>query len=169
MYVNLLFWFQFFCGFSGSTMSNSWVLIFFNLLFTSAPPLIYGVLDKDVSVDTLLSLPQLYKAGQNSQVGKYPVILYILLVQSMCFLCIMDSHMLHLFFALQYCRLVICYFSFLIEKLFFISRTATHWCFFVTALFLSVKMYNLPLHSSGFCSVVHLVCREVICYFFRLK
>ncbi|TSW48746.1 putative phospholipid-transporting ATPase VD [Bagarius yarrelli] len=67
MYVNLLFWFQFFCGFSGSTMSNSWVLIFFNLLFTSAPPLFYGVLDKDVSADTLLSLPQLYKSGQNSR------------------------------------------------------------------------------------------------------
>ncbi|KAI4892075.1 hypothetical protein NFI96_022383 [Prochilodus magdalenae] len=67
MYVNLLFWFQFFCGFSGSTMTNSWVLIFFNLLFTSVPPLLYGVLDKDVSSDTLLSLPQLYKAGQNSQ------------------------------------------------------------------------------------------------------
>ncbi|KAK3573893.1 hypothetical protein QTP86_032986 [Hemibagrus guttatus] len=67
MYVNLLFWFQFFCGFSGSTMSNSWVLIFFNLLFTSAPPLLYGMLDKNVSVNTLLSLPQLYKAGQTSQ------------------------------------------------------------------------------------------------------
>uniref|UniRef100_A0A8B9K1T2 Phospholipid-transporting ATPase n=1 Tax=Astyanax mexicanus TaxID=7994 RepID=A0A8B9K1T2_ASTMX len=67
MYVNLLFWFQFFCGYSGSTMTNSWVLIFFNLLFTSVPPLLYGVLDKDVSANTLLSLPQLYKAGQNSQ------------------------------------------------------------------------------------------------------
>ncbi|XP_072533873.1 phospholipid-transporting ATPase VD isoform X2 [Salminus brasiliensis] len=67
MYVNLLFWFQFFCGFSGSTMTNSWVLIFFNLLFTSVPPLLYGVLDKDVSANTLLSFPQLYKAGQNSQ------------------------------------------------------------------------------------------------------
>lgn len=52
-------------------MSNSWVLIFFNLLFTSAPPLLYGVLDKDVSVDALMSLPQLYKAGQNSQVAKW--------------------------------------------------------------------------------------------------
>lgn len=72
MYVNLLFWFQFFCGFSGSTMSNSWVLILFNLLFTSVPPLLFGVLDRNVSADTLLSLPQLYKAGQNSQVGKYP-------------------------------------------------------------------------------------------------
>ncbi|KAL6487379.1 hypothetical protein MHYP_G00040050 [Metynnis hypsauchen] len=67
MYVNLLFWFQFFCGFSGSTMTNSWVLIFFNLLFTSVPPLLYGVMNKDVSANTLLSLPQLYKAGQNCE------------------------------------------------------------------------------------------------------
>ncbi|XP_073729220.1 phospholipid-transporting ATPase VD isoform X2 [Misgurnus anguillicaudatus] len=67
MYVNLLFWYQFFCGFSGSTMTNSWVLIFFNLLFTSVPPLVYGVLDKDVSRETLVDLPDLYKFGQKSQ------------------------------------------------------------------------------------------------------
>ncbi|KAM4626029.1 phospholipid-transporting ATPase VD [Polymixia lowei] len=68
MYVNLLFWYQFFCGFSGSVMTNSWVLIFFNLLFTSAPPLIYGVLDRDVAADTLMDLPALYKAGHNSKI-----------------------------------------------------------------------------------------------------
>ncbi|XP_041927145.1 probable phospholipid-transporting ATPase VD isoform X1 [Alosa sapidissima] len=67
MYVNLLFWYQFFCGFSGSVMTNSWVLIFFNLLFTSAPPLVYGILDKDVSAETLLCIPQIYKSGQDSQ------------------------------------------------------------------------------------------------------
>lgn len=50
-------------------MTNSWVLIFFNLLFTSIPPIIYGVLDKDVSGETLLDLPDLYKSGQKSQVG----------------------------------------------------------------------------------------------------
>ncbi|KAI1887335.1 hypothetical protein AGOR_G00189250 [Albula goreensis] len=66
-YVNLLFWYQFYCGFSGATMTNYWVLIFFNLLFTSAPPIIYGVLDKDVSADTLTQLPELYRAGQNSE------------------------------------------------------------------------------------------------------
>ncbi|KAG7458983.1 hypothetical protein MATL_G00226380 [Megalops atlanticus] len=66
-YVNLLFWYQFYCGFSGATMTNYWVLIFFNLLFTSAPPLLYGVLDKDVSADTLMQLPELYRAGQNSE------------------------------------------------------------------------------------------------------
>uniref|UniRef100_UPI0037E7B370 phospholipid-transporting ATPase VD n=1 Tax=Semicossyphus pulcher TaxID=241346 RepID=UPI0037E7B370 len=68
MYVNLLFWYQFFCGFSGSVMSNSWVLILFNLLFTSVPPLIYGVLDKDTPADTLMELPELYQDTRSSKV-----------------------------------------------------------------------------------------------------
>lgn len=97
MYVNLLFWFQFFCGFSGSTMSNSWVLIFFNLLFTSAPPLLYGMLDKNVSGNTLLSLPQLYKAGQNNQVRKETVILYDLLLHSLGF-CSVQLQLASIFF-----------------------------------------------------------------------
>ncbi|GAB1289715.1 Phospholipid-transporting ATPase VD [Apodemus speciosus] len=66
-YVNLLFWYQFFCGFSGTSMTDYWVLIFFNLLFTSVPPIIYGVLEKDVSADTLLQLPELYRSGQRSE------------------------------------------------------------------------------------------------------
>ncbi|XP_037020634.2 phospholipid-transporting ATPase VD isoform X1 [Artibeus jamaicensis] len=66
-YVNLLFWYQFFCGFSGTSMTDYWVLIFFNLLFTSAPPVIYGVLEKDVSAETLLQVPELYKSGQESE------------------------------------------------------------------------------------------------------
>ncbi|XP_033070644.1 probable phospholipid-transporting ATPase VD isoform X3 [Trachypithecus francoisi] len=66
-YVNLLFWYQFFCGFSGTSMTDYWVLIFFNLLFTSAPPVIYGVLEKDVSAETLMQLPELYKSGQKSE------------------------------------------------------------------------------------------------------
>ncbi|CAM9459388.1 unnamed protein product [Bubo scandiacus] len=69
-YVNLLFWYQFFCGFSGSTMIDYWQMIFFNLFFTSMPPLLFGVLDKDVSAETLLSLPELYKNGQNSEIYK---------------------------------------------------------------------------------------------------
>ncbi|XP_007952438.1 phospholipid-transporting ATPase VB [Orycteropus afer afer] len=66
-YVNLLFWYQFFCGFSGSTMIDYWQMIFFNLFFTSLPPLLFGVLDKDISSETLLALPELYKSGQNSE------------------------------------------------------------------------------------------------------
>ncbi|XP_051487523.1 phospholipid-transporting ATPase VB [Apus apus] len=69
-YVNLLFWYQFFCGFSGSTMIDYWQMIFFNLFFTSVPPLLFGILDRDVSAETLLGLPELYKNGQNSEIYK---------------------------------------------------------------------------------------------------
>ncbi|OWK60308.1 putative phospholipid-transporting ATPase VB [Lonchura striata] len=69
-YVNLLFWYQFFCGFSGSTMIDYWQMIFFNLFFTSVPPLLFGALDRDVSAEMLLRLPELYKNGQNSEMYK---------------------------------------------------------------------------------------------------
>ncbi|XP_078509544.1 phospholipid-transporting ATPase VB isoform X2 [Lissotriton helveticus] len=69
-YVNLLFWFQFFCGFTGTTMIDYWHLIFFNLFFTSLPPIVFGILDKDISQETLMSLPELYKSGQNSECYK---------------------------------------------------------------------------------------------------
>lgn len=68
MYVNLLFWYQFFCGFSGSVMTNAWVLILFNLVFTSIPPLIYGILDQDTPAETLMELPELYVDVQTSKV-----------------------------------------------------------------------------------------------------
>lgn len=71
MFVNLLFWYQFFCGFSGSVMSNSWVLILFNLVFTSAPPLIYSILDQDMPAETLLTLPELYRAVHKYKVTEH--------------------------------------------------------------------------------------------------
>ncbi|XP_048459999.1 phospholipid-transporting ATPase VB [Rhincodon typus] len=69
IYVNLLFWYQFFCGFSGTTMIDYWLMIFFNLFFTSLPPLLFGILDKDISAELLLELPKLYKSGQQSVVS----------------------------------------------------------------------------------------------------
>ena len=69
MFVGLLFWFQFYCGFSASAMIDQWYLIFFNLLFSSLPQLGTGVLDKDVPADMLLREPQLYKSGQNMEVS----------------------------------------------------------------------------------------------------
>uniref|UniRef100_A0A7M4EXE3 Phospholipid-transporting ATPase n=1 Tax=Crocodylus porosus TaxID=8502 RepID=A0A7M4EXE3_CROPO len=67
MFVALLFWYQFYCGFSGTSMIDQWYLIFFNLLFSSLPQLITGVLDKDVPAEVLISVPQLYKSGQNME------------------------------------------------------------------------------------------------------
>ncbi|KAL1023400.1 hypothetical protein UPYG_G00040340 [Umbra pygmaea] len=67
MFVALIFWYQFHCGFSGSAMIDQWYLIFFNLMFSAFPQLITGTLDKDVSSETLQELPQLYMNGQNSE------------------------------------------------------------------------------------------------------
>ncbi|MGH0179520.1 UNVERIFIED_CONTAM: hypothetical protein FKN15_001849 [Acipenser sinensis] len=67
MFVAILFWFQFYCGFSGSAMMDQWYLIFFNLMFSSFPQLVTGILDRDVSSETLLALPELYRNGQDSE------------------------------------------------------------------------------------------------------
>ncbi|XP_028932410.1 phospholipid-transporting ATPase VD [Ornithorhynchus anatinus] len=90
-YVNLLFWYQFFCGFSGTSMTDYWVLIFFNLLFTSAPPIVYGILEKDVSAATLLRLPELYRSGQESEAYS-PLVFWVTLLDAFyqslaCFFC----------------------------------------------------------------------------------
>lgn len=70
-YVNLLFWYQFFCGFSGTAMIDYWLMIFFNLFFTSAPPIMFGIMDKDVSAEVLLGVPELYRTGQGAGVYKF--------------------------------------------------------------------------------------------------
>lgn len=49
-------------------MIDYWQMIFFNLFFTSLPPLVFGILDKDISAETLLALPELYRSGQDSEV-----------------------------------------------------------------------------------------------------
>ncbi|XP_071314005.1 phospholipid-transporting ATPase VD isoform X2 [Trachinotus anak] len=68
-YVNLLFWYQFLCGFSGTAMIDYWLMIFFNLFFTSVPPIMFGIMDKDVSAEILLGVPELYRTGQGA--GEY--------------------------------------------------------------------------------------------------
>ncbi|KAK3558571.1 hypothetical protein QTP86_021022 [Hemibagrus guttatus] len=65
-YVNLLFWYQFFCGFSGTAMIDYWFMIFFNLFFTSTPPIMFGIMDSEVSAHMLFHLPELYKRDQRA-------------------------------------------------------------------------------------------------------
>ncbi|XP_077157665.1 phospholipid-transporting ATPase VD-like [Paroedura picta] len=66
-YVAILFWYQFFAGGDMTDMTDHGSLIFFNLLFTSVPPVIYGLLDKHLSAETLLRMPELYKSSQRSE------------------------------------------------------------------------------------------------------
>ena len=41
-FVFLIFWYQLYCGFSGSVMIDQMYLMLYNLLFTSLPPLAIG-------------------------------------------------------------------------------------------------------------------------------
>lgn len=67
-FVFLIFWFQLYCGFSGSVMIDQIYLMLYNLLFTSLPPLVLGVYDRITTPGVLLSMPELYKRGRLSLV-----------------------------------------------------------------------------------------------------
>ena len=38
-------------------------LILFNLVYTSLPPIVFGIFDKDVPADLLMTRPALYRQG----------------------------------------------------------------------------------------------------------
>ena len=50
-------------------MLDDFNLILFNLVYTSLPPIAMGIFDQDVSAETLLCQPGLYKQGPNNEVG----------------------------------------------------------------------------------------------------
>lgn len=50
-------------------MIDSLYLTMQHVIFTSVPPLMNGVFDKDLSADTLLADPTLYKPGQRGEVS----------------------------------------------------------------------------------------------------
>eukprot|EP00742_Colponemidia_sp_Colp-10_P015118 GILJ01017231.1.p1 GENE.GILJ01017231.1~~GILJ01017231.1.p1 ORF type:complete len:623 (+),score=106.64 GILJ01017231.1:223-1869(+) len=54
------FYFAFWAGFSGMTLMNGWLLTFYNLAFTSLPPLFLGIFEKDLEEDAIMSNAKLY-------------------------------------------------------------------------------------------------------------
>jgi phospholipid-transporting ATPase len=55
------FFFSFYCEWTGQTIVDSWVLTFYNLLFTLLPPFVMGIFEKDIDEEILESWPSLYK------------------------------------------------------------------------------------------------------------
>ncbi|XP_050308196.1 phospholipid-transporting ATPase VA isoform X2 [Anthonomus grandis grandis] len=69
-FVFLIFWYQFYCGFSGSVMIDQMYLMLYNLLFTSLPPIAIGVYDQDAPYRLLREKPYLYSRGRLGKVYK---------------------------------------------------------------------------------------------------
>ncbi|XP_053399263.1 phospholipid-transporting ATPase VA-like isoform X2 [Mercenaria mercenaria] len=59
----VLFWFNLYSGYSGSTHIDSLFLMGHHVFFTAFPPIVNGIMDKDLVPETLLAFPTLYKVG----------------------------------------------------------------------------------------------------------
>jgi len=66
----VLFWFNLYSGYSGTTHIDSLFLMLHHVVFTAFPPIVNGIIDKDLSPETLLRYPELYKVGPEGQVSQ---------------------------------------------------------------------------------------------------
>ncbi|VDP05844.1 unnamed protein product [Soboliphyme baturini] len=64
----VILWFQFFCGFSAQVMIDPTYLQLYNLAFTSLPPIVFALLDQDVSDTELMRDPKMYRQGSEKLV-----------------------------------------------------------------------------------------------------
>lgn len=58
-----LFWYQIYTNFDSQYIFDYSYIVFFNLIFTSLPVILMGVLDQDVDDMVSLAVPQLYRRG----------------------------------------------------------------------------------------------------------
>uniref|UniRef100_A0A6I8RAI8 Phospholipid-transporting ATPase n=1 Tax=Xenopus tropicalis TaxID=8364 RepID=A0A6I8RAI8_XENTR len=65
------FWYSFFNGFSAQTVYEDWFITLYNVLYSSLPVLLVGLLDQDVSDKLSLAFPRLYVPGQKDLLFNY--------------------------------------------------------------------------------------------------
>ena len=71
MSTMVLFWFNLYSGYSGSTHIDSLLLLFIHVLYCAFPPIVNGIMDKDLSPKTLMENPEIYKIGPKGKVSSY--------------------------------------------------------------------------------------------------
>lgn len=62
-FVVLLYWYQFFCGFTAQYVYDYMYLLFFNMLFSIIPLLCLGAFDRDLKDGRLVQVPPIYRLG----------------------------------------------------------------------------------------------------------
>uniref|UniRef100_A0A673XFQ9 Phospholipid-transporting ATPase n=1 Tax=Salmo trutta TaxID=8032 RepID=A0A673XFQ9_SALTR len=70
------FLYQFFCGFSQQPLYDTAYLTLYNISFTSLPILLYSLIEKHVSIETLKRDPTLYRDIAKNSLLRWPVFLY---------------------------------------------------------------------------------------------
>lgn len=67
-FIFALFFYGFYCAFSGTAYYDAWILTGYNVLFTSLPPLFYGFFEQDISAESTFRYPKGYlevQCGRN--------------------------------------------------------------------------------------------------------
>lgn len=65
------FWYSFFSGYSSQVAYEDWFITLYNVLYSSLPVLLVGLLDQDVSDKLSLKFPKLYLPGQQGSLFNY--------------------------------------------------------------------------------------------------
>ncbi|KAJ2819473.1 drs2 neo1 protein, partial [Coemansia furcata] len=75
-YVTQLIY-QFYTGFSGTSLFESWTLSMYNTLFSILPVLVVGIFEQDLQPETLLAYPELYRdMGPRNHLFTVPLFLW---------------------------------------------------------------------------------------------
>jgi len=65
------FWYAFYCGYSATTIYDDWIVTFFNIFFTSIPPLFFAIFEKDIEEDVIEEYPEAYRYVQKGKLFTY--------------------------------------------------------------------------------------------------
>ncbi|GAA5954486.1 hypothetical protein JCM3765_004472 [Sporobolomyces pararoseus] len=65
--IGVLFWFQFYCGYSATTVYEYTYLLFWNVFWTLIPVIFIGIFDRDVGERALMWVPELYERGRKGK------------------------------------------------------------------------------------------------------
>ncbi|KAJ2746909.1 hypothetical protein GGI20_000988 [Coemansia sp. BCRC 34301] len=69
--------FQFYTGFSGTSLFESWTLSMYNTLFSILPVLVVGIFEQDLQPSTLLAYPELYRdMGPSNHLFTVPLFIW---------------------------------------------------------------------------------------------
>ncbi|XP_072246377.1 phospholipid-transporting ATPase IC [Leuresthes tenuis] len=62
-------WFGFFNGFSAQSLYETWFIALYTVFYTAAPIMCVAIFEQDVSAESSLKLPELYKCGQTQELS----------------------------------------------------------------------------------------------------
>ncbi|KAM4575510.1 putative phospholipid-transporting ATPase IM [Fundulus diaphanus] len=72
-------WFGIFNGFSAQSLYETWFIALYTVFYTAAPVICMAIFEQDVSAESSLKLPELYKSGQKKELSSpTKLIMYLL-------------------------------------------------------------------------------------------